>query len=115
MALEQLTIHTLGNLDDAKTGVAFATHLKRAADDCYDRPVDNRPRKVTIQIELVPVPEANGDCGEVNADVKITSTIPPHQTKTLSLGLRHNGMLVHRTESPHNVNQPGLPIADDEE
>jgi hypothetical protein len=101
----QLTLDSLNRLDFGKANETFQRHLARAAVDCMDRPTDSKPRKVLLQIDLVPVMEQDGDCTEVAAQIQVVSKVPAHRTKVYSLGLRRNGALVFNEDSPTNIDQ----------
>ncbi len=104
----QFTLESLAELDGGKAVKAFEQHVRRAALDCMDRPADATARKVTLELELVPVLEPGGDCTEVSARFRAASALPKHQTKLYSLGLRKNGVLVFNPDSPDHVDQSTL-------
>lgn len=103
--MEQFTLESLKELDGGKASLAFEHHVRRAAIDCMDRPGDKAPRKITLEITLRPVMEPGGDCTEVEAQIKASSSVPKHQTKPYSFGLRRNGVLVFNPDSPDAVDQ----------
>lgn len=104
MSLTALSLETLPQLDE-KIAEAFRRHLERAAHDCYDRPADGKPRKVTLEVGLVPVIESDLTCKEVKLQAMVTSAVPKHKTKVLSVGLRPNAALVFNPDSLENVDQ----------
>lgn len=107
-SLMQLKLETLGELDGGKGALAFQHHMKRAAEDCLDRPADSKARTVTLKVELTPVMEDDGDCREVKAKITASSSIPVHKTKVYSLALRKNGILAFNPDAPDNINQGTL-------
>ncbi len=112
-----MTLKTLHLLDYGKAAEALQTHLRRAAVDCLDRPGDAKARKVTLQFEIVPVLEPDGDCTEVRVTIQAISKMPTHCTKPYSMALRKNGSLGFSEDSPENVGQTTIfdgEIADDE-
>jgi hypothetical protein len=111
--IREVTLDSLKALDGGKAWHAFQTHIKRAALDCMDRPGDGKGRKVTLELELTPVMEADGDCVEVACTIRAASVVPKHQTKPYSFGLRRNGSLVFNEDSPTSVNQ--MTMLEDEE
>lgn len=104
MAIQQLTLDSLKDLDTGKVWQAFQMHLLRAAMDCLDRPADDKPRKVVLEFGLKPLMADDGDCSEVVGQFAIHSKVPTHRTKLYSFGLRRNG-LVYNPDAPDNVNQ----------
>lgn len=113
MSLQQFSLESLRHLDGGRAMEAFALHIQRASLDCMDRPGDAKPRKIKLEIGLVPVLDDDGSCSEVKAQIHATSTVPAHKTKVYSFGLRRNGMLVFNADSPDDVNQTTL-LSDDE-
>jgi hypothetical protein len=69
MALMQLKLDTLKDLDFGRPAVAFEQGLSDAVRDCNDRPGDKRPRHVTLDFVITPVVGQEGLCDEVTGDV----------------------------------------------
>lgn len=105
MPVVPLTLKSLADLDLGKGAEAFQRHLRRAIEDCMDRPADTTARKVTLEISVVPVMEQGGDCTEVAAQIHCASKVPPHRTKIYSMGVRKGGHLVFNPDSPDDINQ----------
>lgn len=113
MSMKSLTLDSLRECDP-KIPEAFDALLRRATADCYDRPADDKARKVKMEVALKPVMEADGTCGEVEFQFFFAAAIPNHRTKVYSGALRGKGaMVVFNPDSPDNVNQSTL--LDDEE
>lgn len=112
MPVRQFTLDALDDLDSGKAIEAFNLHIRRAAQDCYDRPGDDKPRKVKLEVSFTPVMDDEGDCNEVKAQIYASSAVPTHRTKTYSFGLRANGVVVFNPDSPDCVDQTTL-IPDD--
>lgn len=106
--LQKFTLESLQDLDGGKAALAFEQHIRRAANDCIDRPGDETARKVTFEITLCPVGGQDGTCDEVSAQIHVSSSVPKHKTKPYSMGLRAGGMLVFNGDAPDNVNQKTL-------
>lgn len=107
-SLHELDFQSLSHLDGGKINAAFRKHLERASYDCQDRPGDNKPRQVVVEVTFQPVTEQDGDCSEAKWDVRIKSKVPPHQSKAFSAGMRRNGTFVFAEDSLENVNQGTL-------
>ena len=117
MALLRLTLQSLKDLDMGSIDVAFRTHLERVVKDCFDRPGDKRSRKVVIELiaSPIPVPVIQNiiDCDGVSATIKVKSVLPDYESRTLDFGVRSDGSLVFREDSPTDHRQGTLlPSAD---
>lgn len=113
MSVQQLTLGSLADLDLGKGAEVFQRLLKRAVEDCMDRPGDKAPRKVALEIHIIPVMEQSGDCVEVSAEIVCTAKVPTYRTKPYSMGVRKGGILVFNPDSPDNINQ-GTFLEDEE-
>jgi hypothetical protein len=100
-------------IDDGKLNLVLQKHLQRACQDCQDRPNDNKPRKVTVEIGFTPIIEQDGDACDAWMQVKLKSSIPDHQSKPYSVGLQKNGQFVYSPNSLNNVNQETFGYDDD--
>jgi hypothetical protein len=103
--LRELTLESLRQLDMGKVHEAFQLHLKRAVVDCLDRPGDDKPRKVLMEVTIVPETDDTGDCYDVKTQIHVSSVVPKHRTKVYSMAPRRNGSLAFNEDSPENVNQ----------
>jgi hypothetical protein len=106
-----VTLENLKALDMGKVDEAFKAHLALASLDCADRPAEKKARKVMVELSIVPVPETNGQmvtCSEVKAKFRVTSSVPKHETKEYSFGVKKTGALVFNEDAPDNVNQATL-------
>ena len=54
MPFVELDLASLQDLDDGRVAVAFQHELKRAVQDCIDRPADKKPRTVTLELAIKP-------------------------------------------------------------
>ena len=111
MGLLYLDLNTLKDLDGGKPAIAFRRAVEDCVKDCSDRPTEKRPRKVTFELVMTPVPaddpefEGTFRSDGVTGEFKIKSNIPNRQTRPYSFGLDRQGKLFFSTESPTNVNQ----------
>jgi len=108
-----LSLEELKNLDFGKVDEAFKLHIRRVAMDCLDRPVDAKPRKVVLEVGIVPVTNDDGTADRVRVQMHVSSTVPKHRTRVYDLALRKNAQLVFSADSPENFDQ--TTIFDDEE
>lgn len=105
MPVQLLTLDSLKDLDFGKANEAFMLHLRRAAQDCLDRPGDDKPRKVIMEFMFKPDMDATGNCDKVKSQAAIYSKVPTHRTSVYSFGLQRNGSFVFNPDSPTNVDQ----------
>lgn len=102
-------LKNLHELEGGKVNAAFNKHIARASADCKDRPLDGKPRVVTLQFELTPDPDQHGNCDKINLKVQAASKVPSHKTKPISLGLKHSGAMFFNVDSEDDVDQGSLP------
>lgn len=106
MTVHELTLESIKNdLAGGRVGEAFALELKRCVTDCEDRPGDDKPRKVMLEIELKPSTDEKGFCENVWGQIRGSSSVPKRKTKPISFGVRRGGMLVFNDLSEDNFNQ----------
>ena len=105
MALVELTLSSLQELDDGRVAMAFVHELKRVVLDCMDRPGDQSARSVVLAFSLKPVIADDGSCEAADGEFKIKSTVPERKSKTYSFNVNKKGHLIYSQSSPENVNQ----------
>lgn len=105
MQILQLTLGSLQELDDGRVVKAFEHELKRAVQDCQDRPGDKNAREVTMVLKLTPIVDEAGMCEETNGEFHIKSKVPQRKSKTYSFGVRRGGQLAFNANSPDNIDQ----------
>lgn len=115
--LRKITLEELAHIDDGRIGVAFAQALSRLAADMNDRPGDDRPRKLNLQIEMQPTCDETGCCDSVQMQAQIKDSIPTRRSRKYDLGLRthsQGGQLVYSPGSYENHRQPALDFDDEQ-
>lgn len=105
MALVELNLQSLNDLDDGRVATAFIHELKRVVLDCIDRPGDKNLRKVALEFELTPIVADDGSCESADGQFKIKSKVPDRKTKTYSFGVNKRGQLSYSQNSPDNIDQ----------
>jgi hypothetical protein len=112
MPLHMLSLENLSILEGGKVTVAFDRLLQRAVDDCLDRPGEGKARVVTLQVEVIPIPDQDGSCAKTDVQVQLQSKVPNYRTQAISCGLRRrridggeHGMLVFNEDSPGEIDQ----------
>lgn len=108
MPLRKLDVRSLAEVNGGKVAAALDLHIARCVNDCVDRPLEPKPRKVALEILIQPDPN---DEGKAEFQFVVTSGVPKHQTSVLSGGLRRtskNAMLVFNEDSLDDVDQATL-------
>jgi len=104
-SLREVDFNSLSEMDDGVLNLVLRKHLKRAADDCMDRPGDQKPRKIKIEIGYVPMLLPSGEAYDAGMQVKIASSIPDHVSQAYNVGMRKNGTFVFNANALDSVNQ----------
>lgn len=99
MALIPLNLQTLDRLDP-KLQAAFSTHLRRAVQDCLDRPAEKKARRVLLEVEVTPILDDDGGCSRVNADFKFRDKLPDRRSRTYEMIAQRDGRLILNEFSP---------------
>jgi len=114
--LHELTLESLAKLDGGRVGTAFQLSLKRAIQDCEDRPGVKKPREIVIKLGILPVAAADDAiCDEVAWQAHITDTVPKRQTRVYSARVRAGGKAAFNDESLDDVNQMSLGLDGDDD
>lgn len=86
MPKQVLTLESLSALDNGKIPAAFNEHMQRVLRDLEERTLDDRARKITLEVELAP----EGD-DTVNVAFNIKSSMPDHKSKRYNMLMKHTG------------------------
>lgn len=105
MAHEILDIDAIMNMDGGEVREQADYHIRLMAKDCAERASDDRTRKITLEIEFKPVVDKSGPRQEAEVQVKFSSKIPGHMSRTLSTLIRRDGKLAYNPDSPRNAAQ----------
>jgi hypothetical protein len=54
MAIQELTLTSLGDLDNGRIAEAFQQKLRSIMVDCFDRPADKNPRNLEMKVAIKP-------------------------------------------------------------
>lgn len=114
--LRELDLAEVATLDGERIGEAFRQALKRMASDIDDRPGDDRPRKVSLEMALVPEIDESGNCDNVKMQIQVKESIPTRKSRVYDLGIKRTAAgkcLTFSPDSPDNHNQPGLGLMDE--
>ncbi|MCC7333577.1 MAG: hypothetical protein IT422_00680 [Pirellulaceae bacterium] len=108
MPFVELSLDSLSELDDGRVAKAFQHELKRAVQDCIDRPGDKKPRAVTLELSLTPITVNNDGMVETegcDGEFQIRSKVPTRKSKTYSFRANKKGHLAYSSNSPESVDQ----------
>lgn len=115
MAIKQVTFAELVGMDDNVLEVAINAALKRAAEDCEDRPGVKRSRKITLNLEVMPVLDEDGIAEDVRYSFVMNERLPNRSSKQYTFGLRKNGVLTYNPDALDNHNQHTFDFDDDKD
>jgi hypothetical protein len=108
MGLQRLSLESIKELDGGAALETFQTAVRRAVQDCIDRPGDRRARKVNLQLSLVPVPVIEGntiDCDGAKGIFQCRVKIPDWETREVDFGVQNSGDLIFNPDSPRDHRQ----------
>ena len=115
MALRKFDARNLKFIDGGAFVEQFDSHVERQVSDCKGRPADVRPRKITMEIELVPIVAGNGKLKTIDAKFKVASKSPHHQSDTVQLGIDADGEAIFNEHCMSAVDQSSfLPDGEDD-
>jgi hypothetical protein len=95
-------------LDGGRINEAFMVELRRVALDCDDRPADGKPRRVILELQVIPVCDDQGRLDSLSGKFHVTSTVPKRRSKSYSFGFRQGGQLVFNDLSEENIHQRSI-------
>ena len=81
-----MSLSGLAEVDGGIYAEDFAERLKKAYDDCEDRPHVKGARTITLAVTLTPNPGQNGECESV--DMRVDSKLTEPKRKGLKVQLR---------------------------
>lgn len=110
MAVEQFDLASLVRIDDGRIRTAWEQAMKRARNDCQDRPGVGKPRKVMLVTTLTPVSAADGTIDTVDVQFEIDDSLPKRASQIYNMKSVANGLLFNEM-SPDDVRQGTLDAA----
>ena len=110
----KFALKTIGLLDFGIIDEAFTKDLQRVVQDCLERPMDGKPRKVSIVFSIAPEKKPDmRDCDSVTVECEVTSTVPKKRTQVYTMTPTVGGQLLFNPDTPEDPDQATL--YDDEE
>ena len=105
MAIKNLSLEALQDFADGTVAVSFNQHLKRAINDCDDRPGDSKARKVTLEVMITPQQLQDGNACNITTECKVKSSVPDHISRPIECRIKQGGKAVFNDMSPDNPDQ----------
>lgn len=105
MSLKQLTIDTIGNIDDGRVRLAIDRDLEAICKDVSNRPFDASRRSLTIKIDIIPTPNSDGVLETVEVDVTTTAKVPKRRAQPAKMLIKPNGKLLFNDHSQDDPKQ----------
>jgi hypothetical protein len=105
MGMQPVTFSQLVQMDGGVMELAVNAALKRAAEDCEDRPGVKRARSITLKLEVLPRLDEDGICDEVLYAFVMNEKLPNRSSKEYTFGLRKNGVMSFNPDALENHNQ----------
>jgi hypothetical protein len=105
---QQLSLASMKDVDSGKINAAFDHELKRIIEDCHDRPGMNKPRKLVLEVLLLPNCGTDANelyCESVAAQIRVDSRIPGRKTKVYTLDTKPSGAAYFNADAPENPDQ----------
>lgn len=109
MPLEKMSLKALATIDAGRVAVAFDQALRRAEEDCRDRPAVGGARKVSVVAILEPQSDARGDLDSVGVRIEIQDNLPKRQSTTYNCKATLGGLFFNEM-SPEDVDQTTLDL-----
>lgn len=101
----ELKLENLIHMDGGRIAVAFDQALARLARDLEDRPGDDRARKVSLELELKPEIDTDGQYDDAKVQAQIKESIPNRKSKVIDLQPVRGGKLAFNDMSEDDARQ----------
>ncbi len=102
----KLGLDALMLLDKGVLAVVFEREVAHVVRDCDDRPLDDRPRKISIEFSFIPVVDKSGTgtvgLESVVVDAQIQSSLPKRRSKQFHMTAHQDGSLSFHPELPED-------------
>ena len=107
--IKEFGLQHLHEFDEGRLAALFAHQLKKMVDDCHDRPVIGKSRRVSLHLDLSPECDHTGAVETVRIAYQVQTKIPAHGRGNLPVQAKRNGTLVFSAADAENPGQQGLP------
>jgi hypothetical protein len=106
---EKFNLENLTMLDRGKIPLVFDQEAARVVKDCEERPLLDKPRRVVIVFEFIPVVDKKAlgggqviDCSSVEVECEVQSSIPKHKTQVYKMVPKQDGSLFFHPDDPED-------------
>lgn len=106
--IREMQLGELPHADGGRVDAAFSWHMKRAIEDCEDRPGDKSKRYVLIRMVVTPVLLQDGAVTDCNIECEVSSAIPKHVSRPINCRIKSGGRAVFNDMSEGDVDQKTL-------
>lgn len=116
MAIQRIStngLEAIGRFQGGAVNAQFVRQMKRAIDDCDDRPGDDKTRKVILTVEMKPIPQGHGHAPHVEMVARVKSSVPDHVSRPVEAKVLHGGDAAFNDLSESNVDQQTIDQARD--
>lgn len=103
-----LGLDTIGDVDGGAVRVAFDRELQKVMHDLHDRPDLKKPRRLVLQLDLLPVND-RGQLMRTDVAFAVKATIPPKASASYPMQPTQEG-LEFQPDIPDNPRQNPLPF-----
>jgi hypothetical protein len=107
MQLKLFETKTLAFFDGGSIAAEFDRELKKAIEDCRDRPGEERVRKVVLQVQLTPQVDNTGETVRCSVSFQAHAKLPSRRFGGHLLQMRKNGTLVCTEEQIEGGDEGG--------
>jgi hypothetical protein len=104
MAQKRLSLDSLMELDGGRAAMAFQHELEKIVQDLDDRPGDKSPRKVMIQLSIIPEITESGAAVTSEVAFRVKSSVPDRKTTSYRMKIDPVGKCL--TFNPHAPDAP---------
>lgn len=105
MALVPFDLTTIAEVDGGRIAIAFDEEMRGVVKDCMNRPGDNRPRKITLEVLLTPQIAEDGSCDSINGEFVLAHKAPSRRSRPINFVSNKQGHLKFHPDSPDNAEQ----------
>jgi len=106
MALKKLELRELATISHGRLAAAFDHHLEECIADCLDRPAVNKPRAVTVTVEIRPKDLEKGELETIATVVKIGAKLPGKATAPITMDVRKSQKGAQAVYNDHSPDDP---------
>lgn len=106
--IKQLTINTIGDIDDGRVRLAIDRDLEAICKDLMNRPGDPSRRSLTIKIDFKPQPRADGVLETVDVDLTTLVKVPKRRAQPAKMLIKPTGKLLWNDLSQDDPKQATL-------